>query len=242
MTVWLPLWRNNRYTLHRIYDGWQKRPVNASVTAKQASKMLLLVRSRGLACFHGLYHQHVKQEGEGTSDAVNDDGDDITNLQRGIYRTSHLYRAGKLSPKKSDAYRLNSIPKVDLMNPPINALDLTRIFFFQRLLRTRLHWCACVSTWLFLAHDLQNFSIIYLIWLFILLTILSSKPNQDQDFNRRPLSCWNAFNWVSYFDSFKFKSISYEMIDRHLHAHVLSVNFFSQFNVVGIKKICVWVD
>ena len=32
------------------------------------------------------------------------------------------------------------------------------------------------------------------------------------------------------------------MIDRHLHAHVLSVNFFSRFNVVGIKKIYVWVD
>ena len=32
-----------------------------------------------------------------------------------------------MNPKKSDAYRLNSIPKVDLMNPPINALDLTRI-------------------------------------------------------------------------------------------------------------------
>ena len=32
------------------------------------------------------------------------------------------------------------------------------------------------------------------------------------------------------------------MIDRHLHAHVLSVDFLSRFNVVGMKKICVWVD
>ena len=29
-------------------NGWPKRPVKASVTAKQASKMLLLVRSRGV--------------------------------------------------------------------------------------------------------------------------------------------------------------------------------------------------
>ena len=39
---------NNRNILHKTYNGWPKRPVNASVTAKQASKMLLLVRSRGL--------------------------------------------------------------------------------------------------------------------------------------------------------------------------------------------------
>ena len=31
--------------------------------------------------FHGHYHQHVEQNCEGTSDAVNDDSDDIINLQ-----------------------------------------------------------------------------------------------------------------------------------------------------------------
>ena len=47
-TVSLLLRLNNSNNLHRIYKDWPKRPVNASVTAKQASKMLLLVWSRGL--------------------------------------------------------------------------------------------------------------------------------------------------------------------------------------------------
>ena len=48
LAVSLLLIPNTRKILHRINNGWQRRPVNASVTAKQASKMLLLVRSRGV--------------------------------------------------------------------------------------------------------------------------------------------------------------------------------------------------
>ena len=47
-TVLLSLRPNNRKIFHRTNNGWPRRPVKASVTAKQASKMLLLVRSRGV--------------------------------------------------------------------------------------------------------------------------------------------------------------------------------------------------
>jgi len=39
---------NNRQVLHRIKDGCTRRPVRTSVAAKQASKMLVFVWSRGL--------------------------------------------------------------------------------------------------------------------------------------------------------------------------------------------------
>ena len=47
-TVPLSLRPNNRKIFHRTNNGWPRRPVKASVTAKQASKTLLLVRSRGV--------------------------------------------------------------------------------------------------------------------------------------------------------------------------------------------------
>ena len=47
-TVPLSLRPNNRKIFHRTNNGWPRRPVKASVTAKQASKMLLLVRSGGV--------------------------------------------------------------------------------------------------------------------------------------------------------------------------------------------------
>lgn len=48
VVCWL-VFRSNLNVAHRINDGWTRRPVNtASVAAKQASKMLVLVWSRGL--------------------------------------------------------------------------------------------------------------------------------------------------------------------------------------------------
>ena len=35
-----------------------------------------------MSCFHGHYHLHVEQNYERTSDGVDDDSDDVTNLQR----------------------------------------------------------------------------------------------------------------------------------------------------------------
>ena len=46
--VSLSLRPSRRKICHRIKNGWVKRPVNTSLTAKQDSKMLLLVRSRGV--------------------------------------------------------------------------------------------------------------------------------------------------------------------------------------------------
>ena len=46
--VSLSLRPSRRKICHRIKNGWVKRPVNTSVTAKQDSKMLLLVRSQGV--------------------------------------------------------------------------------------------------------------------------------------------------------------------------------------------------
>ena len=47
--------------------------------------------------FHGHYHQHVEQNCEGTSDAVKDDSEDITNLQWDIFYVAfcvgHLRRS-----------------------------------------------------------------------------------------------------------------------------------------------------
>ena len=74
LAVSLLLRPNTRKILHRINNGWQRRPVNASVTAKQASKMLLLVRSLGVV-FHSLYHKYVEQNCAGKRDGVNDDYD-----------------------------------------------------------------------------------------------------------------------------------------------------------------------
>ena len=39
---------NNTKIFHRTNNGWPRRPVNASIIAKQVSKKLLLVRSRGV--------------------------------------------------------------------------------------------------------------------------------------------------------------------------------------------------
>ena len=74
---------SNWNVFHRINDGCVARPVNTSVTAKQASNMLVLLCSLGL--FHGHYHQHVKQSCERTSDAVNENGDDKTHLEWDIW-------------------------------------------------------------------------------------------------------------------------------------------------------------
>ena len=62
-TVLLLLRPSSWIILHRTYDGWLRTPVNASITARQARKMLLLVRSRSLvftACITRTLSRTVK--------------------------------------------------------------------------------------------------------------------------------------------------------------------------------------
>ena len=62
-TVLLLLRPSSWIILHRTYDGWLRTPVNTSITARQARKMLLLVGSRSLvftACITRTLSRTVK--------------------------------------------------------------------------------------------------------------------------------------------------------------------------------------